>query len=166
MIAYAYIKHQEKKVALIQAGYNHHSPNKSFHYISTGSNPSAGQSMVSEEGSLSLRYNDASDKSRPLLARPPVSNIIFPQQKSIVVEEDDNFISPYGTLIHDKESCTLKPPLPKTRPPVLSPEANSSFTTTPTTNNPCTSSNSYFKADVRYDDNTDHNYDHFQSHRV
>uniref|UniRef100_T1KIN2 EF-hand domain-containing protein n=1 Tax=Tetranychus urticae TaxID=32264 RepID=T1KIN2_TETUR len=61
-IAYVYLNLEEKKAVLQRTGYLSASPSKNFQYISTASTPSHSQPVVSEEGSLTLRYTDSSDR--------------------------------------------------------------------------------------------------------
>lgn len=111
-IAFVYIRFEEKKVALIHAGYAHgvlsQSASRNFQYMSGCPSPSStslpsraggSSSVVSEEGSLTLRYPDPA--GRPLLARPPVPTVLWAQQQGPIREEDSDAQSscnPYSTL--------------------------------------------------------------------
>lgn len=110
-IAFVYIRFEEKKVALIHAGYAHgvlsQSASRNFQYMSGCPSPSStslpsrvgGGSIVSDDGGLTLRYPDAT--SRPLLARPPVPTVLWAQQQGPIREEDSDAQSscnPYSTL--------------------------------------------------------------------
>lgn len=134
--AYAYVKYEERRAAFIRAGILSASPSKQFQYISggkviagssSGTTPmhSGRTSVVSEEGSLSIRYIDSSDKSKPLLSRPPIPTVLWAQQQEPIMEESDSeYPSPYATLPCQKfanEFTSFKtqgfPPPPNQPPP-------------------------------------------------
>ncbi|KAI1289806.1 Down syndrome cell adhesion molecule -like protein [Halotydeus destructor] len=90
--AYAYVKMEERKTCIIKAGVAQimsQSPSMNFQYISASNSsmPSRATSIVSEEGTLTLRYSDSS--GRPLLARPPVPTVLWAQQQGPIVEESE-----------------------------------------------------------------------------
>ncbi|XP_053214158.1 probable serine/threonine-protein kinase samkC [Panonychus citri] len=125
-VAYAYLNLEEKKAALLRAGIMPTSPSKNFQYISTASTPNHSQSIVSEESSLTLRYTDSSDRSKPLLARPPVPSALWAQQQGPIIEEEaENYIYeslPYNKNHRDSKrvstfSTTSPPPPPRAPPP-------------------------------------------------
>lgn len=124
-VAYSYINLEEKKAALLRAGLMPTSPSKNFQYISTASStPNHSQSIVSEESSLTLRYSDSSDRSKPLLARPPVPSALWAQQQGPIIEEEaENYIYeslPYNKNHREKRVSTFAtspPPPPRSAPP-------------------------------------------------
>lgn len=136
-VALVYIRFEEKKVALIQAGYTHamlsQSASRNFQYMSGCPSPSstsipshvvAGGSIVSEEGTLTLRYSDPA--GRPLLARPPIPTVLWAQQQGPIREEDSDGMSscnPYATLPFQKRMSLMEtthiPHRPEGPPPPL-----------------------------------------------
>lgn len=119
--AYVYIRVDDRKAKMkafrsasnVYSGTLALGPGKRFQYMSAGSGPSTSfnscnQSIVSEEGSLSFRYSDSgSDKSRPLLSRPPLpTGVLWAQQQSPIPEEDEAIVeigsSAYETLPFQK----------------------------------------------------------------
>lgn len=189
-VAFGYVKHEEKKTALIQAsmGRMAGSPSKHFQYMASASTmmgggggghmphagpmnggsdssnasnsllsstyqtiggPNVNDSLLSEEGSISLRYSDA-DKSKPLFSARPNNCSVAPGAISAawvtnkpmgsIVEEsevmsaadEDGFPAPYSTLPMQKMTTfgqasfgeTVRPnnqgpPLPSSQPPPL-----------------------------------------------
>lgn len=170
--AYAYVKFEERKAALIKMGVAHiiaQSPSKNFQYISgsacSSSPHSRATSIVSEEGTLTLRYSDSS--GRPLLARPPVPTVLWAQAQGPIFEESESesaFPSPYATMPTNRFT-TFNPP-PDQPPPCRPTEdprrasmgpgsACSSFAPRESTNNSSPASSSLFcKADVHFEDST------------
>ena len=116
--AYVFIRVDDRKAQMnafkaastVYAGTLAMGPGKRFQFMSAGGSSvnSCNQSMVSEEGSLSFRYSDtSSDKSRPLLARPPLpTGVLWAQQQSPIPEEDEAIVeidsSAYETLPFQK----------------------------------------------------------------
>lgn len=172
--AYAYIKIEERNAAIIKAGMLSISPSKNFQYISTTSTPHASgrQSVVSEEGTLSFRYSDSSDKTRPLLARPPVPTVLWAQHQEPILEESDEYPSPYATLPFQKFTSFKSPPTSHPPPPPLPPDnPNRRYTqdekgllchTPPHTS----SSNVFCKVDIHHQDNSDSYDEFFKPHHV
>ena len=125
-VAFVYIRFEEKKVALIQAGYTHammsQSASRNFQYMSGCPSPSstsipsrvmAGGSIVSEEGTLTLRYSDPA--GRPLLARPPIPTVLWAQQQGPIREEDSDGMSscnPYSTLPFQRRMSLMETHIP------------------------------------------------------
>jgi len=111
--SYVYLKCEEIKAQLIRVQFVPQSPSKNFQYINGAQSPSHGQSGLSEESSLSLRYSDHGDRSKPLMARPPVPSMLWAQQQGPIREEGEDFPSPYGTLpVHQKGGPDTFPTLP------------------------------------------------------
>ena len=123
-IAYVYLNLEEKKAVLQRTGYLSASPSKNFQYISTASTPSHSQPVVSEEGSLTLRYTDSSDRGKPLMSHPPIHPAsLWAQQQGPIMEEDsDNYVYdslPYNKNQRDKKvsSFATSPPQPPRNTP-------------------------------------------------
>jgi hypothetical protein len=107
--AYAYISIEDRnsiKAKMLSGG-----PAKNFQYINTctKSHPTGRQSVVSEEGTLSFRYSDSSDKTKPLMARPPIPTVLWVQHQQPIIEEEESL---YSTLPFQKFSLLKTPPLP------------------------------------------------------
>ena len=128
--AYMYVKFEERKTALLKAGVDHiiaNSPSRNFQYISGSSigtsslSGSRATSIVSEEGTLTLRYSDSS--GRPLLARPPVPTVLWAQQQGPIMEESESesYSSPSYTTMPLKRFTTFNPS-PEHPPPRLPPD--------------------------------------------
>lgn len=109
-IAYVYLKTAENKAALMRSAYSSRSPStRNFTYLglpisSSGSSPnssnipSGATSVVSEEGTITLRYSDSN--GRLLLARPPIPTVLWAASQGPIQEEgsDIDSMSPYSTL--------------------------------------------------------------------
>lgn len=117
-----YVKYEERRTALLKAGVHHiiaNSPSKDFRYFASGSSGSSSMgsrtnSIVSEEGSIVMRYSDGS--GRPLLARPPVPTVLWAQQQGPIMEESESeFPTPYSTM--PMKRFTTFNPSPDRSPP-------------------------------------------------
>ncbi|RWS07157.1 cell adhesion molecule-like protein 7 [Dinothrombium tinctorium] len=159
-IAYAYVKNEERKAILFNAGVMSQSPSKNFQHLSCNSTPSRCHSIVSEEGSLTLRYSDSCDRTKPLLARPPVPTVLWAQQQGPIIEENEDFPSPYATLPL-KRLTTFNSP-PKVKPP--SPPEIRRFSQD--SHLPSSSNNVFCKADVHNHDDGSDLYDFFKPNVV
>ena len=104
-LAFGYVKYEERKFEAIKAGLiNSSNQAKNFQYFSGNSFSSSQgtplhsgrQSVVSEEGTVTIRYHDSSDKTKPLLARPPVPTVLWAHQQEPILEENEE--DPYSTL--------------------------------------------------------------------
>ncbi len=173
--AYAYIKIEERNADIIKAGMISVSPSKNFQYISTTStpHPSGRQSVVSEEGTLSFRYSDSSDKTRPLMARPPVPTVLWAQHQEPILEESDSeYPSPYATLPFQRLSSFKSPPTSQPPPPPVPPipqnrrylyDEKGLLCHTPPKPS---SSNVFCKVDVHNQDSSDSYDEFYKSHHV
>jgi hypothetical protein len=78
----------------------------------------AGGSIVSEEGTLTLRYSDGN--GRPLMARPPIPTVLWAQQQGPIREEDSDGLSscnPYSTLPFQRKMRESQVPHQTVGPP-------------------------------------------------
>ena len=143
------------------------SPSKNFQYIDTSMastatpNMSGRTSVVSEEGSLAFRYSDASDKSKPLLARPGQPAMLWTHETIVEETEEPQYASlPFQkqqpmTTFRDPPQLPPRPVPPESRP--FAYDEKGLLCHTP----PHTSSGNVFcKVDVHHNDNSD-SYDEF-----
>lgn len=100
-IAYAYVKLEERKVSLMQAGYRagvlSASPSRNFQFL-PGTPSSSGDSPSAEDACL--RYPNTT--YRPLLARPPIPSVLWAQHQGPIEEDNESDAAsssnPYSTL--------------------------------------------------------------------
>lgn len=111
-IAYVYLKKVENKAVLMRTSYSVSPSTRNFTYLglptspsglspSSSNIPSGATSIVSEEGTITLRYSDSN--GRLLLARPPIPTMLWAASQGPIVEEEDGAgesgsSSPYSTL--------------------------------------------------------------------
>lgn len=167
-IAYAYIHFEETNTKIIKPNISG-SPSKNFQYINTLSVPhtTARQSVVSEEGILSFRYSDSSDKTKPLLSRPPMPNALRTLQQDQSLEDRDYATLPSQKLTNSKFGSTAQP-LPTPVLQILESRAHIHDEKELLCHTPphTTSSTVFCKVDIHNQDSSD-SYDEFlQAHHV
>ncbi len=168
-VAYAYINIEERNAKIIKANMISASPSKNFQYINTLSVPhiSGRQSVVSEEGILSFRYSDSSDKTKPLLSRPPMPNVLRTLQQDQSLEDRDYATLPFQNLTNSKCGPILQP-LPTSVPQILENRAHVHDEKELLCHTPphTTSSTVFCKVDIHNQDSSDSYDEIFQAHHV
>jgi hypothetical protein len=118
-IAYAYVKLEEKKVSLMQAGYTagvlSASPSRNFQFMSGNqSYPTSSKSSPGSENACLTMKSSLSPRTwkQPLISRPPVPSGLWSQQQSTIEEESDEASSssnPYQTLPFQRMQSFIHP---------------------------------------------------------
>jgi hypothetical protein len=167
-VAYAYINIEERNAKIIKAKIISVSPSKNFQYVNTVSVPhiSGRQSVVSEEGILSFRYSDSSDKTKPLLSRPPMP-VLRTLQQDQSLEDRDYATLPFQKLTNSKCGPTAQP-LPVPVPQILQNGAHIHDEKELLCHTPphTTSSTVFCKVDIHNQDSSDSYDEFFQAHHV